>query len=90
VEAQGDPIALARSQQKPPVPTAPHKIRACNGEIQCGSSRISTPIATAQSPVLKPYIGSKIRLISKSEIRYQGVLYTINTKESTVALQNGQ
>lgn len=35
------------------------------------------------------YIGSRICLISKSEIRYEGILYTIDMKESTIALQHG-
>jgi hypothetical protein len=36
-----------------------------------------------------PYIGASISLISKSEIRYEGILFTIDTKESNIALQNG-
>eukprot|EP01094_Clydonella_sp_ATCC50884_P028613 TRINITY_DN863_c1_g1_i1.p2 TRINITY_DN863_c1_g1~~TRINITY_DN863_c1_g1_i1.p2 ORF type:complete len:128 (+),score=15.25 TRINITY_DN863_c1_g1_i1:64-447(+) len=34
------------------------------------------------------YVGSKISLISKSDVRYEGILYAIDAKESKVYLQD--
>lgn len=50
--------------------------------------RSSLTLATIMS-AKTPYIGSKISLISKAEIRYEGVLYAVDTKEATVTLAKG-
>lgn len=36
-----------------------------------------------------PFLGSQISLISKSGIRYEGILHTINMEDSSIALQSG-
>jgi hypothetical protein len=36
-----------------------------------------------------PFVGSKISLISKSDIRYEGTLFGIDTRNSTVSLRDG-
>lgn len=37
-----------------------------------------------------PELGSKISLISKADIRYEGRLFTVNPEECTIALANGK
>jgi hypothetical protein len=37
-----------------------------------------------------PYIGKMISLISKSNIRYTGTLYSLNTNDKTVGLSGGR
>lgn len=38
------------------------------------------------SNINNPYLGSRISLISKAKIRYEGILYAIDTDAMTVAL----
>eukprot|EP00913_Durusdinium_trenchii_P033703 g31551.t1 len=45
--------------------------------------------AKVMSSSAVPYIGRKISLVSNSEIRYEGILYTINTQESAVGRSLG-
>ena len=37
-----------------------------------------------------PELGSKISLISKADIRYEGKLYTVDPQDCTIALANGK
>jgi protein LSM14 len=36
------------------------------------------------------FVGSRISLISKSDVRYVGILHSISTEEATVSLEQGR
>ncbi|KAM7277008.1 hypothetical protein ACFE04_018874 [Oxalis oulophora] len=60
--------------------------------MEASGSSFATPTLTPTTSSSKrpgdPYIGSIITLISKYEIRYEGILYCLNTHDSTLGLKN--
>ena len=51
---------------------------------------LSSDILSLIITMAVPYIGSHITLISKSQIRYEGILHSIDPVQSTLALKNGE
>ena len=52
----------------------------------CANMAVESILDKMTSMSGAPSLGSKISLIAKSEIRYEGILYAIDTKDSIVAL----
>lgn len=47
------------------------------------------PVVVIAMAAGMPELGSKISLISKADIRYEGRLFTVDPSECTIALANG-
>jgi hypothetical protein len=77
---QQPPQQQQQQQQSPPAAAAPVSATS-------GGAAASAPAAAPAAPAV-PFIGAYISLLSVLNVRYEGVLYTIDTKASTVALQN--
>ena len=58
-------------------------------ETAAAKDASSSSSSAAAAAAAESYIGSFISLISKSDIRYEGLLSFLNVNDSTIGLNNG-